>query len=77
MRKANLTQHAAARLGERSKLSPENLKRLLDNGVTVPVALQKRGRHAKRRLASARSGRTLTYTANDAGPANGTVFRPL
>ena len=52
MRTAILTRHAAARLGERCKLSPENLKRLLDNGVTIPVALQKGGRHAKRLLYS-------------------------
>ncbi|MEI6195194.1 MAG: hypothetical protein WCS42_12775 [Verrucomicrobiota bacterium] len=52
MRNANLTQHAAIRLSERSKLSPESLTRLLDNGVTIPVALQNGGRHAKRLLYS-------------------------
>ena len=40
------------RLSERCKLSSENLKRLLDNGLTVPVATQKGGRHAKRLLYS-------------------------
>ena len=52
MRTAILTQHAATRIGERCKLSPENLKLLLDNGVTIPVALQKGGRLAQRLLYS-------------------------
>ena len=52
MRNANLTRHAEVRLGERCKLSPEKLKNLLDHGVTIPVALQKGGRHAKRLLYS-------------------------
>lgn len=52
MRNANLTRHAWERLGERCKLSPEKLKHLLDSGVTIPVALQKGGRHAKRLLYS-------------------------
>src|SRR2546421_358030 len=48
MRNSNLTRHAEARLSERCKLSPQKLKRLLDNGVAVPVATQKGGRHATR-----------------------------
>jgi hypothetical protein len=52
MRNANLTRHAELRLGERCKLSPEKLKHLVDHGVTIPVALQKGGRHAKRLLYS-------------------------
>ena len=50
MRNPNLTRHAEVRLSERCKISPENLKRLLDNGLTVPVATQKCGRHANRPL---------------------------
>jgi len=46
MRNANLIRHAGERLVERCKLSPDKLKHLLDNGVAIPVALQKGRRHA-------------------------------
>ena len=48
MRESNLTLHAEQRLTQRTRLSPDQLKTLLDHGATVPVATQKGGRFAQR-----------------------------
>lgn len=51
--KAILTTHAEQRTIERCSLSVEDLKRYLDNGLTIPLAFAKGGRIAKRLLYSA------------------------
>ena len=76
MRNANLTRHAEVRLGERCKLSPEKLKHLLDNGVTIPVALQKGGRHAKRLLYSS-PDQTWFIVVQDAADGGILTVMPL
>jgi hypothetical protein len=76
MRNANLTQHAETRLAERSKLSPGALKCLLDNGVTVPVALQKGGRHAKRLVYSS-ADQDWLIVVQDAGDGDILTVMPL
>jgi hypothetical protein len=79
MRNSNLTRHAEKRLGERCKLSPEKLKRLLDNGVAIPVALQKGGRHAKHLLYSCpdQDWFIVIQDANDGGVLTVTVKGPF
>ncbi len=52
MRPATLTRHAEQRASERCSLSLADLKQYLDNGLTVLLAFQKGGRHAKRLIYS-------------------------
>ena len=74
MQIANFTKHAETRLGERSKLSPENLKRLLDNNVWIPLAPGKGARQVKRLLYSSPDHGWLTVVQDIADGSVLTVF---
>ena len=52
MKKANFSNHAKKRIGERCSLSEDEIKRILDNDGTIVIHLQKGGRYAHRLLYS-------------------------
>jgi hypothetical protein len=68
MQIANFTKHAETRLGERSKLSPDKLRLLLDNGYSTLVAVREKGRYAMRLVFSIED-RNWFVVVQDAGDA--------
>ena len=76
MRISKLSMHACRRLSERSRLNPDQLKALLDNGATVPVATQKGGRFAQHLVYSSRD-RNWFIVVQDADDGGVLTVMPL